>query len=165
MLLQEYPPRVRSILEELGIPTELISARALPVHPEARELVVAEYGENGREHLLVPAAAAAWRHITAAARSDSVNLQIASAFRSFERQAEIVREKLEGGLSIDAILLVSAPPGLTSHRTCRRCHHVGLPAFGGGVCAHRSVPVAFVARETVRFYIVLPGGEPLWLRI
>ncbi len=119
MLLQEYPPRVRSTLEELGIPTELISARALPVHPEARELVVAEYGENGREHLLVPAAAAAWRHITAAARSDNVNLQIASAFRSFERQAEIVREKLEGGLSIDAILLVSAPPGFSEHHTGR----------------------------------------------
>ena len=91
MLLQEYPPRVRSVLEELGIPAELISARALPVHTEAHELVVAEYDENGREHLLVPAAAGAWRHLTAAARSDNVNLQIASAFRSFERQAEIVR--------------------------------------------------------------------------
>ncbi len=39
MLLQEYPPRVRSVLEELGIPAELISARALPVHTEAHELV------------------------------------------------------------------------------------------------------------------------------
>jgi D-alanyl-D-alanine carboxypeptidase len=119
MLLQEYPSRVRSVLEELGIPAELISARALPVHTEAHELVVAEYGENGREHLLVPAAAAAWKHLTAAARSDNVDLQIASAFRSFERQAEIVREKLEGGLSIDAILLVSAPPGFSEHHTGR----------------------------------------------
>jgi len=112
-------PALRSVLEELGIPAELISARALPAHAEARELVLAERGDDGREHLLVPAAAAAWKRLKAAARGDGVELKIASAFRSVERQAEIVREKLKSGLNIDAVLLVCAPPGFSEHHSGR----------------------------------------------
>jgi len=110
---------MHSLFEELGISPELISARALLPHAEARELVVAERGDDGREHLLVPAAAAAWKRLGAAARADGVELRIASAFRSVERQAEIVREKLQGGLSIAAVLSVCAPPGFSEHHTGR----------------------------------------------
>ena len=109
----------RSVLEELGIPPELISARALPMQAEARELVVAERGDDGREHRLVPAAAAAWNRLREAARRDGVELHIASAFRSVERQAEIVREKLQSGLSIAAVLSVCAPPGFSEHHSGR----------------------------------------------
>jgi len=55
----------------------------------------------------------------AAAHADGVALRIASAFRSIERQAEIVRAKLARGLSLDAILEVSAPPGYSEHHTGR----------------------------------------------
>ena len=163
MLLQEYPPRVRSVLEELGIPAELISARALPVHTEAHELVVAEYDENGREHLLVPAAAAAWRHITAAARSDNVNLQIASAFRSFERQAEIVREKLEGGLSIDAILLVSAPPGFSEHHSGRAVDVTtpGCLPLEGAFAHTEAFQWLWLHAKQFGFALSYPEGNPL----
>ena len=113
------PDRIRSVLEELGIPAGLISARALPIQAEARELVIAELGDNGREHLLIPAAATAWKQLAAAAHADGAHLQIASAFRSVERQADIVRRKLQAGLSIDAILLASAPPGFSEHHTGR----------------------------------------------
>jgi zinc D-Ala-D-Ala carboxypeptidase len=89
-------PALRSVLEELGIPAELISARALPAHAEARELVLAERGEDGREHLLVPAAAAAWKRLKAAARGDGVELKIASA-----------------------VLSVCAPPGFSEHHSGR----------------------------------------------
>ena len=117
MPLEGYPSRIRSALEELGISEELISARALSTQAEARELVLAERGDDGREHLLIPAAAAAWKRLAAAARDDGVHLWIASAFRSVERQAEIVREKLEGGLSIAEALSVCAPPGFSEHHT------------------------------------------------
>lgn len=119
MLLRECPFQIQSALEDLGISAELISARALAICVEPRALVVAEHGEDDREHLLVPAAAAAWKQLTAAARNDGIHLQIASAFRSIERQTEIVRRKLEGGLSIDAVLSVSAPPGFSEHHTGR----------------------------------------------
>ena len=55
----------------------------------------------------------------AAAQADGVAIRIVSAFRSIERQTEIVRGKLERGLSLDAILEVSAPPGYSEHHTGR----------------------------------------------
>jgi D-alanyl-D-alanine carboxypeptidase len=111
--------RVRSALKELGISADIISARALPVHAEARELGVAERGDDGREHLLMPAAAAAWNRLRAAALKDGVELKIVSAFRSVERQAEIVREKLQSGLNVETVLSVCAPPGFSEHHSGR----------------------------------------------
>ena len=80
-------------------------------------MVVGEIGENGREHLLVPAASRAWGSLREAAQADRVVITIVSAFRSVERQAEIVRAKLARGLSVDEILSVSAPPGYSEHHT------------------------------------------------
>jgi zinc D-Ala-D-Ala carboxypeptidase len=115
----ECPERIRTLLKDLGISTDLIGARSLTLHPEARELVVAETGEDGKEHRLVPAAAAKWREMRAAARSDGVSLKIISAFRGVDRQAEIIRCKLDQGLSLSAILCTSAPPGYSEHHSGR----------------------------------------------
>jgi D-alanyl-D-alanine carboxypeptidase len=115
----EGADRVRSLLASLRISPDALAARGLVLHPEATALEVAETGEGGREHLLTPAAAEAWRALKTAARSDGVDLRIVSAFRSIERQAEIVRAKLERGLSLEAILSVSAPPGYSEHHSGR----------------------------------------------
>jgi zinc D-Ala-D-Ala carboxypeptidase len=115
----EYPERILSVLTSLEISTDLIAARSLALHPEARELVVAEIGDDGREYLLTPAAAAKWREMSAAALSDGIVIKIGSAFRSVDRQAEIIRDKLARGLSLDAVLCVSAPPGYSEHHTGR----------------------------------------------
>jgi len=115
----ECPEQVSSALASLGISLDTIAARALVLYPEATELVVAETGEDGRQHRLVPAAARAWGVLREAARSDGVVISIVSAFRSVERQAEIVRAKLARGQSIDLILSVSAPPGYSEHHTGR----------------------------------------------
>lgn len=122
----DYLARVQGILEELGVPREVCAARALPVHEEARELELVEVGENGREYLLIPPAAAAWRALRAAAEADGVALKIVSAFRSVERQADIVRDKLARGLAFDAIFSASAPPGYSEHHTGRALD-LGIP--------------------------------------
>jgi D-alanyl-D-alanine carboxypeptidase len=106
-------------LTSLKISADLIAARSLVLHPEARELVVAAIGDDGREHLLAPAAAAKWREMSAAALSDGVAIKIGSAFRSIDRQAEIIRGKLAQGLSLDTVLCVSAPPGYSEHHSGR----------------------------------------------
>jgi D-alanyl-D-alanine carboxypeptidase len=111
--------KVDPILASLGISLDTIASRSLVLYTEAAELVVAETGENGREHRLVPAAARAWGSLRAEAQADGVMITIVSAFRSVERQAEIVRAKLARGLSIDEILSVSAPPGYSEHHTGR----------------------------------------------
>ncbi|MBN8689118.1 MAG: D-alanyl-D-alanine carboxypeptidase family protein, partial [Chitinophagales bacterium] len=98
--MRSVPPQLLAIADELGIPQSLVVARGLSVCEEAESLVVVEVGENGREHLLVPSAAAAWRELRASAFEQGICLFIVSAFRSIERQAAIVRAKLSDGLRI-----------------------------------------------------------------
>src|SRR3990172_7052992 len=106
-------------LTALGISVESISARGLQACEEATELVCAEIGIDGKEHFLIPAAANAWGRLRSAAISEGISLFIVSAFRSVDRQAEIVRQKLETGVAINDILAVCAPPGYSEHHTGR----------------------------------------------
>ena len=147
--------RVDSVLESLGISVDAIAARSLVRYPEATGLIVAEIGENGREHRLVPAAARAWGSLREAARAEGVVITIVSAFRSVERQAEIVRAKLARGQSIEEILSVSAPPGYSEHHTGRAVDvtTVGVPPleleFEG------SDAFAWLSRHAARFGFIL----------
>jgi D-alanyl-D-alanine carboxypeptidase len=111
--------RMNTHLAALGISSELIAARGLRECEEATTLEVAEVGADGRDHLLVPLAAEAWRCLKAAALVDGIDLFIVSAFRSIDRQAEIVRRKLETGAAVESILTVCAPPGFSEHHTGR----------------------------------------------
>ncbi|MBI2306670.1 MAG: M15 family metallopeptidase [Rhodocyclales bacterium] len=106
-------------LTALGISSEMITARGLSECEEATALEVAEVGADGRDHLLDPLAAEAWRSLRAAALADGIDLFIVSAFRSIARQAEIVRRKIEAGAAVESILAVCAPPGFSEHHTGR----------------------------------------------
>lgn len=106
-------------LAALGISVEALAARGLSECKEASNLVVAEVGADGTEHLLVATAAEAWRKLKVTAAADSITLVIASAFRSVERQAEIVRRKLDAGASVVEVLSICAPPGFSEHHTGR----------------------------------------------
>ena len=106
-------------LTALGISSELITARGLREYEEATTLEVAEVGADRRDHLLVPLAAEAWRCLKAAALVDGIDLFIVSGFRSIDRQAEILRRKLETGATVESILTVCAPPGFSEHHTGR----------------------------------------------
>lgn len=108
-----------TVNSELGISREFLAARHLSECQEASCLEVAEVGASGKEHLLFPAAASAWRDLKAAALEEGVSLFIVSAFRSITRQTEIVRRKLEAGASIEEVLAVCAPPGFSEHHSGR----------------------------------------------
>jgi zinc D-Ala-D-Ala carboxypeptidase len=115
----DCPDRVKAILAALQIPIDAIAARSLVFHPEAADLVIAETDDNGKEYLLVPGAASAWRAMRTSAFADGIIIRIVSAFRTIDRQADIVRAKLEKGLSWEDILCVSAPPGYSEHHSGR----------------------------------------------
>src|SRR5438034_5023892 len=100
----ECPEKIRAALNSLEISTDLIASRSLVLHPEAQELIVAEIGDDGREYLLAPEAAAKWREMSAAALSDGVVLKIGSAFRSVHRQAATNRATRAEVLALDAVL-------------------------------------------------------------
>ena len=106
-----------ALLEALGISPTLIAARGLSPCQEAQQLIVAETGDDGKQHLLIPTAAEAWKHMKDAATADGISLFIVSAFRSVDRQAEIIRRKLSTGQALEDILCVSAPPGFSEHHT------------------------------------------------
>jgi D-alanyl-D-alanine carboxypeptidase len=61
---------------ELGISKSSIKARGLREFEEATELELVERDEDGKEHLLVPTAAQAWRLLKAAALAEGASLFI-----------------------------------------------------------------------------------------
>lgn len=110
---------LQHICAGLGISARLLAARGLPEFREPIHLELAEVGADGKEHRLTPQAVIAWRELKVAALADGVELVIVSAFRSIERQTEIVRNKLAAGCMIDDILTLCAPPGYSEHHSGR----------------------------------------------
>ena len=102
---------------ELGIPEDYGQRDGLPSYREAIELV--DVGPNlvGRMQRLTPEAAARWQQMVEAAGTDGIRLLIVSGFRSFQYQAELIRNKLSRGEVIEDILTVNAAPGFSQHHT------------------------------------------------
>lgn len=109
--------RQRQVHRDLGIPADYGADGRPPYFPEAADLE--DVGDNivGRPQRLLPAAAASWRAMVAAADADGVPLLIVSGFRSFDYQAELIRKKLDAGQAIAEILAVNAAPGFSQHHT------------------------------------------------
>lgn len=107
--------RHKLLHHELGIPEDYGSGGQPPFFADATELV--DVGPNlvGRMQRLTPRTAACWQEMVDAAGRDGVRLMIVSGFRSFDYQAELIRNKLEAGQAIDDILRVNAAPGFSQH--------------------------------------------------
>jgi D-alanyl-D-alanine carboxypeptidase len=117
--MAHHSDRVKAILEELGISPDVIAARSMAPYLETTELVIVENDGRGKDFLLIQPAADAWHAMKSAASADGIILRIFSAFRSVERQAEIIRDKLQKGMQLDDILRVNAPPGYSEHHSGR----------------------------------------------
>ena len=107
----------RKLHQDLGIPAQYGQERGLRHYAEATDLV--EVGPNlvGRMQRLTPDTAARWQQMVETASDEGIRLLIVSGFRSFEYQAQLIRNKLEAGQSIEEILEVNAAPGFSQHHT------------------------------------------------
>jgi D-alanyl-D-alanine carboxypeptidase len=114
-----YGARIAALQDELGIPGDYGLRRYLPLQQESPALMCIGPDLLGRNQHLTPAAARAWQAMLKAAMADGVALQAVSAFRSVDYQASIIRRKQQHGLSIQAILAVSAAPGFSEHHSGR----------------------------------------------
>jgi D-alanyl-D-alanine carboxypeptidase len=112
-------PALAQSLLVLGVTPQMLRSRGLQACPEASALTLAETGDDGREHLLEPQAAAAWWAMKQAAAKADVSMHLVSAFRSVGRQTEILRDKLAAGQSIEETLRWVAPPGYSEHHSGR----------------------------------------------
>lgn len=116
----EYLQRIEAAQALLGITPTMLAGRTLSLCFEPAELVVVQRdAEDGREHRLTPAAAAAWQGLREAAAADGVVLHLVSAYRSFDYQIELIQRRLTAGMAIADILLGSACPGYSEHHTGR----------------------------------------------
>ena len=115
--------RARHVLIEraaaLGVPRDYARRHALRLQREPAALVCIGTDIYYREQWLAPRATSALARLRDAAASDGITLQIVSAFRSIEYQFGIIERKLARGLTMDAILRVSAAPGYSEHHSGR----------------------------------------------
>lgn len=118
--------RCAAVWAELSIPSDYAIRRHLPLQIEATSLVSIGSNPDGREVQLAPLAAESWTKMHACAARDEITLLPLSGFRSVARQAEIIREKLAGGNSIEDILRSVAAPGCSEHHTGRALD-IGAP--------------------------------------
>lgn len=116
---QSYQKYIQHVLLELNIPSTTAAERGLVLYQEAKELVLIVTDPNGRMYHLEPNAAYAWFKMYEAAKSQNIDLSVVSAFRSVSRQADIIKRKLDRGLPLNQILMVSALPGYSEHHTGR----------------------------------------------
>jgi D-alanyl-D-alanine carboxypeptidase len=114
-----YMERVATLLDTLGIGASYLETSQLPVQMEATELVSIGTDIYQRDQRMLSEAALAWHQMQEAAALDQVNLQVVSAYRSVDYQANIIRRKLSKGEPIEKILSVSAAPGYSEHHTGR----------------------------------------------
>jgi D-alanyl-D-alanine carboxypeptidase len=114
-----FDKKLRQINFSLGISADYADNCRLPLHMEATELCECEADIFGRTQLLTPEALACWQRMKKAAAADGINLLIVSAFRSIDYQCELIRSKLEKGLTIEQILTVNAAPGYSEHHSGR----------------------------------------------
>ena len=107
----------RALLTELGIPDDYGIDPPLRRYAETADLI--EVGPNivAREQRLTPATAAAWQAMQNVAGEDGIELVLVSGFRSVNYQADLIRNKLEAGQEIDAIMKVNVAPGFSQHHT------------------------------------------------
>jgi D-alanyl-D-alanine carboxypeptidase len=107
------------LLIELGIPASYGVDPPLPSYAAATDLVDVEPNIVGAMQQLAPDAAAAWRAMKAGAEEQGVRLLLVSGFRSLERQAQLIRQKLDRGVALADVLETHAAPGFSQHHTGR----------------------------------------------
>lgn len=108
---------IQDLHEELGIPDSYAQSCGLEYCPECDSLVETEVDVFGRQPLLDSSAFAAWQTMQGRARLEGVELQIVSAFRSADYQADLLRQKINRGDTIEDILKVNAAPGYSEHHS------------------------------------------------
>lgn len=121
--IDPYQTRIQALLLDLGITADVLGQRTLALHQEPETLVDVPCQGAAQDaastYRLTPQTCSAWLAMQEAAQADAIPLALVSAFRSVERQREIIAAKLAQGQTIADILASVAPPGYSEHHTGR----------------------------------------------
>lgn len=117
--MEEFKERIAAVHKSHGIPKEYENGCGLIQQFEASDLVEIENDIYGRPQWLRPEASIAWKAMKGCAENEGIILNIVSAFRTVDRQTEIIQRKIDSGQTISETLKVSAAPGYSEHHTGR----------------------------------------------
>ena len=102
--------------------------RGLPFCRQPLELVAVPCGLNGKQLLMTPDTRDCFLAMQAAAAGDGVNLFVLWSYRSADDQAQLIRQQLSYGKTIDGLLTWIAAPGYSEHHTGRALDFETMPA-------------------------------------
>ena len=102
--------------QRLGIPSDYAARTGLVQQQTPDDLVDIGVDVFDRAQRLRMEAANAWTGLVEAASLDGVTVQLVSAYRSLEYQADLIQRKVESGESISEILTRIAAPGYSEHQ-------------------------------------------------
>ena len=110
-------PKLRELHASLGIPATYHKTTKLDCFNTPAVLVSIGADVFGRPQRLEQQAATAWFAMRDHAKSDGITLQVVSAYRSAEYQAEVIQRALDKGDRIEQILQRVAAPGFSEHQS------------------------------------------------
>ncbi len=110
-------PIVQKWFQALGLPHDYATRFKLTPVAECQSLIDVGHDIHQRPQSMHPEAADAWHKLQQTAEHSGVELQLVSAYRSFDYQAGLIERKLARGLNLDDILKVSAAPGFSEHHS------------------------------------------------
>ncbi|MYD45507.1 MAG: M15 family metallopeptidase [Gammaproteobacteria bacterium] len=110
---------LRELHASLGIPATYPKTTKLACYSAPAVLVSIGDDVYGRPQRLEQQAATAWFAMRDHAHSDGITLQVVSAYRSAEYQAEVIQRSLDKGDQIEQILQKIAAPGFSEHQSGR----------------------------------------------
>ena len=106
-------------LSLLGIEDVHFKKCLAPKQIDAGSLNKSEFDVFERQQFMTSATYDCWTAMKKAAASDSVILQLVSAYRSIDYQCELIQGKILAGRTIDEILRNNVIPGYSEHHTGR----------------------------------------------
>lgn len=109
--------QLRELHTRLGIPTNYHKTTKLACFCAPKNLVSIGNDVFGRSQQLEKYAASAWIEMREHALADGETLQVVSAYRSAEYQAEVIERLLDKGELIENILQRVAAPGYSEHQS------------------------------------------------
>ncbi len=116
--MSDYLKKLEQTHLELGVSKDvLMYAKKIYMEANSSFLICGGKDKFNRDFYLIESALAAWQSMQNAAQKEDIFLEVVSAYRSVEYQANIIKNKLVKGLKVSNILKVSAAPGLSEHHT------------------------------------------------
>ncbi len=117
--MNEFKKLIESTHRGLGVPEDYQEKYSLTLQYEEIDLVEIENDIYGRPQKAARVVAEAWPQMKAQAAREGVVLNLVSAFRSVDKQAEIIKRKINSGARIEEILQECAAPGYSEHHSGR----------------------------------------------